>query len=84
MLKFWPYIRKELDYVPNFPIIFYHFSDWKSYGSYWDLWKWTYSLIEDDKNIGVDFKAQQFDTGGSDKKLRNENIQAALDWVIFN
>jgi hypothetical protein len=80
LLKYWPYVRGELNLRPEFPLVLCHFSNWKSYGSYRDLWNWLLSRIQADSELIVEINGCQFDHRG-DKGLQDSAIQEALDWL---
>lgn len=81
LVKYWPYIRGELDSVPTSPIVLCHFSNWSSYGSYRDLWKWLIARIGEDRTRKVEFQGRQFDHGGSDRGKEAGSVSEALAWL---
>ncbi len=81
LLKYWPYIKGELDVISSNPIILCTFSDWKSYGAYRDLWKWLSDRMQADPEMSGSFHAHQFDHGGANIELRKKSIHQALNWL---
>jgi len=81
LLKYWPYVRGELNVKPERPIILCHFSNWWSYGTYRDLWNWVMLRMQTDPERLVDIQGHQFDHGGPDITLRDAGVRAALDWI---
>jgi hypothetical protein len=81
ILKYWPYLRGELSLIPEHPIALCHFSSWRSYASYRDLWQWLIARIKDDPNRRVEFVAHQFDHHDSDVADCLASIREALDWI---
>lgn len=81
LLKYWPYVKGDLSVKPTLPIMFCHFSDWSSYGSYRDLWHWTMLKMQADIERVVDIRGRQFDHGANDLPLRNNQMQEALAWI---
>jgi len=81
LLKYWPYVRGELNVKPQYPIVLCHFSNWWSYGSYRDLWNWVILRMQTDPDRLVDIQGHQFDHGGPDITLRDAGVRAALDWI---
>ncbi|MCL2790654.1 MAG: hypothetical protein FWD79_08420 [Desulfobulbus sp.] len=81
ILKYWPYLRGELNIKPAQPIIFCHFSDWCSWATSRDLWEWTLSRMQADQELRVEIKGKQFDHGGSDQSLRASSISSAIKWI---
>ena len=81
ILKYWPYLRGELNTKPVQPLIICHFSDWWSYATRRDLWEWTLSRMQDDQERLVEVKGRQFDHGGSDQSLRASSISSAIQWI---
>ena len=82
LLKYWPYIRGELQAQPTRPVLICHFSDWWSYATRRDLWKWTMGRMKSDSDRVVDIEGRQFDHWGSDVQRRNESVTAAIDWIL--
>ena len=81
LIKYWPYLRGELSSTPAEPIVIVHFSDWKSWGSFRDLWIWTRDRMIEDKTRKVSFVAEQFDHGGVAQDVLQKNIGAAVSFV---
>ncbi len=87
LLKYWPYVRRELRDAsdrriePRLPILLCHFSNWYSYGSYRDLWQWLFDRIREDPARKVYFDACQFDYDESSPKRTEEFIRKSLDWL---
>lgn len=81
LLKYWPYLRGELNVQPAQPLMLCHFSNWASYGSHRDLWEWLCSRMTDDMALTVPFQAKQFDHWKDDIDRRRASISAALDWI---
>lgn len=81
LLKYWPYLRGELNARPAQPVLICHFSDWWSYATRRDLWEWTLSRMQEDTNRLVAIKGQQFDHGGADQLLRASSISSAISWI---
>ena len=81
LLKFWPYVRGELSSKPESPIAFFHFSNWKSYATYRDLWEWTLSRMRADPDRLVDIQGCQFNHCGTDTVARAASIEKAFDWL---
>jgi hypothetical protein len=81
LVKYWPYVRGELNVKPECPIVLCHFSNWWSYGTYRDLWNWVMLRMETDTERIVDIHGHQFDHGGPDAWLRESGVCAALDWI---
>ena len=81
ILKYWPYLRGELNTKPLQPLIICHFSDWWSYATRRDLWEWTLSSMQADEGRLVEVKGKQFDHGGSDQSLRVSSIYSAIEWI---
>lgn len=50
LVKYWPYVRGELNVKPECPIVLCHFSNWWSYGTYRDLWNWVMLRMEPTPN----------------------------------
>jgi hypothetical protein len=84
LIKLWPYVRQELDTHPAHGVVLCHFSNWDSWGSYRDLWKWTVERISEDESCAGKFIARQFDHGGSNVEIRGESISDSLDWICEN
>lgn len=82
LLKYWPFLRGELNVPPQHPLLLCHFSDWKSWGSYRDMWQWLLSRMQADSECLLPIYARQFDHGAQDIKLREQAIQDAVNWVI--
>jgi hypothetical protein len=81
LVKYWPYVRGELDVKPQRPILLCHFSNWWSYGTYRDLWNWVMLRMETDPERIVDIYGHQFDHGGPDPLLRESGLRSALNWI---
>lgn len=81
ILKYWPYLRGELNKKPTQPLIICHFSDWWSYATRRDLWEWTLSRMQADQARLVEVEGKQFDHGGSDAALRMSSISSAIEWI---
>ncbi len=81
ILKYWPYLRGELNTAPKIPVLLCHFSDWWSYATRRDLWEWTLARMSRDPDRLVDIRGHQFDHGGADQSLRQTSIASALDWI---
>jgi len=81
LLKYWPYLRGELNIQPKLPLVLCHFSSWASWGSYRDLWAWLLSRIQADAGLIVEINGRQFDNGEGDLPWQNDAIQKALDWL---
>ncbi len=81
ILKYWPYLRGELNIIPVQPILICHFSDWWSYKTRRELWAWTLSRMENDQGRLVEIKGKQFDHGGADIRLRAISISSAIEWI---
>jgi len=81
LLKHWAYARGELEEKPKNTIILCHFSSWHSNACRRDLWEWIVSMIHKDDRLMVNFEAKQFDHGGEDTSLRNDEIKKALGWI---
>lgn len=81
ILKYWPYLRGELNASPTAPVILCHFSDWWSYATRRDLWEWTISRMRSDPDKLVNINGRQFDHGGADPSLRQASISSALAWI---
>lgn len=81
LVKYWPYVRGELNVKPEYPIVLCHFSNWWSYGTYRDLWNWVMLRMETDTERIVDIHGHQFDHGGPDVSLCESGVCAALDWI---
>lgn len=82
ILKYWPYLRGELDTNPKQPIILCHFSDWWSYATRRDLWEWTLLRMQADPDKLVNVIGKQFDHGGEDQSLRASSISSAISWIV--
>lgn len=83
LMKFWPYATNELDTskldIPPTPyLIICHFTDWKSWGAYRDLWYWLMDRMEILTKRRI--VGRQFDIGEDDKRSENE-IKRALKWI---
>lgn len=81
ILKYWPYLRGELNTKPMEPLIICHFSDWWSYATRRDLWEWTLSCMQADQVRLIEVEGKQFDHGGSDQSLRVSSISSAIEWI---
>lgn len=81
LLKYWPYIRGELSTQPIAPLLICHFSDWWSYASRRDLWKWTLTQMKVDARRVVDVEGKQFDHWGGDVPRRAQAVDEAISWV---
>lgn len=81
LLKYWPYLKGELNSRPQHPILICHFSDWWSYATRRDLWEWTLSQMHADTNKLVAVQGRQFDHGGADMALRASSITSAIAWI---
>jgi len=81
LVKYWPYVRGELNVIPQRPIVLCHFSDWWSYGAYRDLWNWVMLRMQTDAERKVEIDGRQFDHGGPNASLRASGIHSALDWI---
>ncbi|HEY0917367.1 MAG TPA: hypothetical protein VGE22_20975 [Solimonas sp.] len=81
LLKYWPYLRGELNASPKEPLLLCHFSDWWSYATRRDLWEWTLSRISADQDRLVPIAGRQFDHGGSDLGRREKSIFEAMEWI---
>ena len=82
LVKYWPLIRGELTTKPVLPIVLCHFSNWASYGSYRDLWRWMEGRMATDPQRLVDFCGRQFDHGDQDHELRDQSITQAISWLV--
>lgn len=81
LLKYWPYLRGELNAKPTQPLLVCHFSDWWSYATRRDLWEWTLSRMQSDQERLVEIQGKQFDHGGLDQSIRASSISSALQWI---
>ena len=82
LVKYWPYIRGDMvGRLPESPVIVLHFSDWRSYGSYRDLWKWALTRMQEDPHKKVEIRASQFDHWGHDRSRWPLEVQKALAWL---
>ncbi len=81
LVKYWPFVRGELNTKPILPITLCHFSSWSSYGSYRDLWKWIEARMANDPLLVMGFRGRQFDHGGEDQQLRANSIAQAMSWL---
>ena len=81
LIKYWPFLRGELDVTPTEHMVMLHFSDWRSWGSYRDLWEWIRERICNDADVRVDVSAEQFDHGGENTAIRTRSIGRAIDFV---
>jgi hypothetical protein len=91
LLKYWPYLLGQLrqsdspdSLVPVRPLVLCHFSNWRSWGAYRDLWDWLLCQIKGDPRPGVRFEAAHFDLGGKDSKDMagyGQAIQEAISWI---
>ena len=81
LIKYWPYLRGELSVAPHEPIILVHFSDWKSWGSFRDLWDWIRKQMSTDTTCKVSFTAEQYDHGGGATEVLSRNAEAAIAFV---
>lgn len=82
LLKYWPYLRGELDTTPTQPLLICHFSDWWSYATRRDLWQWTMHRMQEDPQILFNVDGKQFDHWGSDATRREQSVAAAIDWIM--
>lgn len=81
LIKYWPYLRGELSCTPSEPTILLHFSDWKSWGSFRDLWDWIRQRMIEDTDCKVPFAAEQFDHGGVEPNILASSVDAAIAFV---
>lgn len=81
ILKYWPYLRGELNTKPTEPIIICHFSDWWSYATRRDLWEWTLSRMQADEERLVEIEGKQFDHGGTNQNLCFLSINSSIEWI---
>lgn len=82
LLKYWPYLRGELETRPTRNLLICHFSDWWSYATRRDLWDWTLSRMKADSERLVEVDGRQFDHWGSNEQSRSVSVQAAIDWIL--
>lgn len=82
LLKFWPYLRGELEVKPDRPLLICHFSDWWSYATRRDLWSWTLKRMEADPERVVEVDGRQFDHWGNDAPRRAQSVSEAIDWIL--
>ncbi len=83
LLKYWPYVRGELDARPSHRLVICHFSDWWSYATRRELWDWTLERMKADPQRVVDVDGRQFDHWDDDAERRSESILQAIDWIAF-
>ena len=81
LIKFWPYLRGEMDVQPISSVTLCYFSDWYSYGSYRDMWKYLLHRMQDDPKLLVEFIAKQFDSNRDNSTGRIAEISRALVWI---
>lgn len=82
LLKFWPYVRGELNVQPTHDMILVHFSDWSSYATRRELWQWTFERMQEDSKRRVAIEGRQFDHWGADEIKRQASIDAAIEWIL--
>lgn len=83
LLKYWPYVRGELGSKPEHPLLICHFSDWWSYATRRDLWRWTLEQMKKDPECIVKVDGRQFDHWGNDELRRSTSVAEAIDWIVL-
>lgn len=81
LVKYWPYVRGELEKTPTRPIVMAHFSNWRSYGSHRDLWEWMQARIVSDSESKIPIVARQFDHWESDAAARASEFESCFGWI---